>query len=180
MEERKSALIEALAAKCGALLELQQAGSAAAGQHSTAAAALAAAAGAGAGAAAGEASAPAGGAAAATGGGVDSSKGASKEEAAAASAFEEAFRELRKWVDTAADEKVSRGWPAVACFACFAMFRACHTTGGGGAWGAFATQGGHHLLPTACLLRRPVTRAPPQQLRGTTLRSLLAVRAAAC
>ncbi len=101
MEERKAALIEALAAKCGALLELQTVGgkastAAGADKPSTAAGALAAAAG-------GEAP-PASGAAAAPG---DAGTGASVAgDAAGAGAFEAAFRELRKWVDTAADEKV--------------------------------------------------------------------------
>lgn len=99
MEERKSALIEALAAKCGALLELQQAGgsgtAAGSGKASTAAGALAAA--------TGTSAAPCETPAA---GGADA--GASAAEAPA-SAFEAAFRELRKWVDTAADEKVGDG-----------------------------------------------------------------------
>ncbi|PRW39066.1 Tripeptidyl-peptidase 2 isoform A [Chlorella sorokiniana] len=98
MEERKSVLIEALAAKCGALLELQQAGSASA---STAAGAAATASTSPADA--GEVP-PAGGAAAAAAGAADAA-GSGAGEAADTGAFEAAFRELRKWVDTAADEK---------------------------------------------------------------------------
>lgn len=80
MDERKAALIDALAAKCGALLELATAE---------------AGAGAEGGATAGDAVAPAPAAAAPS----------------SAAAFESAFKELRKWVDTAADDKVGLpGW----------------------------------------------------------------------
>lgn len=83
MDERKAALVEALAAKCAALLELLDADKGAAP-------------GAGAGAAAGEA--PQGQAEAAAEGAA--------AQGGAGEAFQAAFRELRKWVDTAADEKV--------------------------------------------------------------------------
>ena len=77
MEERKAALIEALAAKCAALLELQQAGGSAPAATATAGA-----------------------------GGEQPQAGGVAGEPGRDSAFEAAFKELRKWVDTAADEKV--------------------------------------------------------------------------
>ena len=100
MDERKAALIEALAAKCSALLELQQATAAPAAASEQALAASAAAAGgepaAAEAAAADEAQAPSTTAAAAS----------ASSSAAEPGEFETAFRELRRWVDTAAVDKV--------------------------------------------------------------------------
>lgn len=95
MEERKGALVEALAAKCSALqdqLLQEQAEAAPTGQPSAPAQAVGSVDGEQPAVPAGE-SAPAGGA------------GAGGGSAASSAAFEAAFKELRKWVDTAADEK---------------------------------------------------------------------------
>lgn len=95
MDARKSALVEALAAKCGALLELAQlqaAGAPAAGAPSPFWQLRAAVA-----------------AGAAEGSRAEGAEGAAAGTAAPdLSGYEAAFRELRKWVDTAADDKV--GW----------------------------------------------------------------------
>ena len=85
MDERRGALVEALAAKCAVLLDQQEA-AATAGTATPAAAADVATSGGGDAPAAGGADAPA--------------AGPERE------AFEAAWRELRKWVDTAAEDKV--------------------------------------------------------------------------
>lgn len=101
MEERKSALIEALAAKCSALLELQQAGdSAPAAAAATSAADTS------------SEQAQVGGAAA------GAAAGSAAGQPGKDGAFEAAFKELRKWVDTATDEKVGGvGWGRGLCAA---------------------------------------------------------------
>ena len=84
MDQRKSALIEALAAKCAALLELLQLEQPGDG-------------------------APIPDSAASDAGATEAVPGAAAAaEAAPEASFEQAFRELRKWVDTAADDKVRR------------------------------------------------------------------------
>lgn len=105
MEAQKAALVEALAAKCGALLKLQEAATA-----STAAPPPAADAPATAEAGDDAAAEPVAPAPAPASVPADTSTGTGTDAAAApgaVSAFEVAFRELRCWVDTAADEKVS-------------------------------------------------------------------------
>jgi hypothetical protein len=90
MDERKAALVEALAAKCAALLELHQLE---------------------------EAAAPAPAAPAADAAAAPQEEAAEPlpSELPTQAAFEAAFSELRKWVDTAADEKV--GWASRPAFA---------------------------------------------------------------
>jgi isopentenyl diphosphate isomerase/L-lactate dehydrogenase-like FMN-dependent dehydrogenase len=100
MDERKAALVEALAAKCSALLELQQAAKApaAAGEQVPAVSAGA------------EGEPAVAEAAAAEQAQVPFTAATSAASALSAAAepgeFETAFRELRRWVDTAADDKV--------------------------------------------------------------------------
>jgi hypothetical protein len=105
MEAQKAALVEALAAKCGALLKLQEAATASTAAPPPAADAPATVEG-------GDdaATEPAALAPALPSVPADTSTGTGTDAAAApgaVSAFEAAFRELRCWVDTAADEKVS-------------------------------------------------------------------------
>jgi hypothetical protein len=114
MDERKAALLDALAARCTALLDRLQdqpgqqpavdaeTGASPAGAEPTAADEAASAAGGGGKL---EGAEPPGGSAAA----VASAPGSAAVPAAGGQdreAFEASFRELRKWVDTAADEKV--------------------------------------------------------------------------
>ncbi len=88
MDERKAALIEALAAKCAALLELPDAEKATGAGTDSAAAATSD----------GQEVQP------------EAADKASEAQDGANEAFHAAFRELRKWVDTAADEKVRSRW----------------------------------------------------------------------